>query len=123
MASSPAYILASTHSYTGSGGAKLGFCVSYWKINNYPHKWKVGDTLFILPSAKIGILEKVVIKQVKVISKQQTNGSFYFLYIDTTNAIYNENELVTEYDALQVAKMYFERQLAFTVQAATICPY
>jgi hypothetical protein len=114
--------MPSSYSYTGSGGSKLGFCVSFWKINNYPHKWKIGDILFVVPSANIGVLEKVCVKQVKVISKHQTNGSFYFLYIDTTNAIYNENELTTEYDALILAKLYFEKQLAFTVQAATICP-
>ena len=73
MASSPAYILASTHSFTGSGGADLGFCVNYWKTNNYPHKWNVGDLLFIVPSAYKGILEKVTIKQVKLISKKSTD--------------------------------------------------
>jgi len=123
MASSPAYVLASTHSFTGSGGADLGFCVNYWKINNYPHKWNVGDLLFIVPSAHKGILEKVTIKQVKLISKQLTNGVIYFLYIDTTNGIYQEDELTTEYNALIIAKRYFEKQLSFTISATKICPY
>ena len=92
MASSPAYILASTH-------------------------------LFIVPSAYKGILEKVTIKQVKLISKKLTNGAIYFLYIDTTNGIYQEDELTTEYNALIIAKQFFEKQLSFTISATKICPY
>lgn len=115
-------ILASTHYYTGSGGFKVDLCVKYWPIYNYPHLWSVGDIVFIKDEAYRGILEKIAIKEVRVVSKKSIYGKFYFLYLDTNNRLWEENELVSEYNALLIAKNYFERQIAFTVSAAKNCP-
>lgn len=116
------YKLAFTsYTYTGSGGFSLPICTKYWKTNNYLHKWKVGEIVFTKFNAIKGILEKVAIKQVKLISKKNIFGQVYFLYIDTNNSIYEENELISEFDALTLAKDYYQKQIAYTIAAIKTC--
>jgi len=114
--------LSSSYSYTAQGGVKLQFCNNFWQINNYVHKWSPGDVCFFKNAAMKGNLEKIVVKQVKVISKKYTNGAVIFLYIDTLNGLFNEEELISEYDALLLAKQYYEIQLANTAGAYLVCP-
>ena len=108
-------------SYTGSGSLKISTCSKYWKTINYPHKWSPGDILFSKQKALMGIFEKVAIKQVKLIMNSTTAGKMIFIYVDTFNSLWNENDLVQEYDALLIAKMYYERKISETNNANYPC--
>lgn len=108
-------------SYTGSGGFRFGVCSKYWKTINYPHKWSPGDILFSKPKAMIGQFEKIAIKQVRLIMNADTAGKMIFIYVDTFNSLWNEYDLVQEYDALLIAKMYYEKQIAITTKANYVC--
>lgn len=108
-------------SYTGSGGFRFGVCSKYWKTINYPHQWSPGDILFSKQKAMIGQFEKVAIKEVRLIMNASTFGKMIFIYVDTFNSLWNENDLVQEYDALLIAKMYYEKQIEITTKANYPC--
>ena len=111
----------SSISYTGSGSFRFGICSKYWKTNNYPHKWSVGDILFSKQKAMVGQFEKIAIKEVRLIMNNSTFGKMVFIYVDTFNSLWNEWDLVQEYDALIIAKMYYEKQIAITTNASYVC--
>ena len=108
-------------SYTASGGLKVGICSKYWMTKNYPYKWRPGDVLFSKQKALVGQFEKVAIKDVRIIMNQSTTGKLFFIYVDSLNSLWNENDLVQEYDALLMAKMYYEKKIAETVSASYCC--
>jgi len=108
-------------SYIGSGGFRFGVCSKYWKTINYPHKWSVGDILFSKQKALIGQFEKVAIKEVRLIMNANTFGKMIFIYVDTFNSLWNENDLIQEYDALLIAKMYYEKKIIETTNANYPC--
>ena len=107
--------------YTGSGRFQISACSKYWKTINYPHKWSVGDVLFSKLKAMVGQFEKVAIKEVRLIMNSSTAGKMTFIYVDTLNSLWNEYDLVQEYDALLIAKMYYEKQIIETTKANYVC--
>jgi len=108
-------------SYTGSGKFQLGACAKFWKTINYPHKWSPGDILFSKQKALLGQFEKVAIKQVRLIMNAGTAGKMIFIYVDTFNSLWNEYDLIQEYDALLIAKMYYENKIVETTKANYPC--
>ena len=44
-----------------------------------------------------------------------------FMYIDTFNAIYDEGDLLTEKEAILVAKAYYEYLIFLNASAKTVC--
>jgi hypothetical protein len=108
-------------SYTGSGIFQLSACSKYWKTINYPHKWSPGDILFSKQKAIMGQFEKIAVKQVRLIINAGTAGKMIFIYVDTFNSLWNEDDLVQEYDALLLAKMYYEKKIIETNNANYPC--
>lgn len=109
-------------SYTGSGTITINGCTKYRLYLYEIYKWQVGDTAFFAPKAQYeGKLEKIVIKKIRLVGNDQTFGAIKFLYQDTLNSLYNEWELVNEYDALNLAKQYYERQMFLTMSAIKPC--
>jgi len=104
---------------TSSGGAVLGGCASLVYLKTYITAFGVGDIVYSLPKAKRGVLEKVVIKRLKVLSEQRTGGVFQVMYVDTLNALWNEWDLVSHAEAIAIAKAYYEDLLALAQSLKT----
>ena len=69
----------------------------------------------------VGQFEKVAIKEVRLIMNASTFGKMVFIYVDTLNSLWNEWDLVQEYDALLIAKMYYESKIIETNNANYPC--
>jgi hypothetical protein len=108
-------------SFTGSGTVYFGGCTKYRLYLYSIYKYQPGDVLFFKNKALVGKLERVAIKRVRLVNNKQTSGVVTFVYQDTLNALYNEDELVNEYVALQLAKEYYERQMFLTMSAVKPC--
>lgn len=109
-----------TH-YTGSGTVFLSSCIAINFNRNWLYKWKVGDACFLRFRAIKGKLEKIVIKQVRIVSNDYINGLVKFMYLDTFNALYGEEDLLTEKEAVLLAKQYYQYQLLLNIEAKSIC--
>jgi hypothetical protein len=108
--------------YVGSGILNVGGCSQYYLTRFLQYQYKPGDVVFSLPNAKKGKLEKVTIKLVRVISKRaDLYGAYKFLYQDTFNGLWSEDELVTEADALLAVQDYYAAQIIIAQNAKIIC--
>lgn len=109
------------YNYTGSGSVKVGGCPGYKWVAYYRYEFAKGSTLYFKPKAKRGIFEKIVIKDVRFPKRINPNNKFvcnscktYPLYVDTYNALFNSNELITYEEAVILVKNYqeeYRRQL------------
>jgi hypothetical protein len=107
-----------TFSYVGSGTVHTFGCAGA-RLSLYAfYKFAEGSTVFFCPKAKIGRLERITIKSVKLIPQ---GSGFKALYKDTLNALYNEDELCSEATAIELAADYFADQLRLIAQAARSC--
>ncbi len=102
------------YEFTGSGDLKTYGCPEVVVDKYYRHKYEVGSTVFDLFSARKGRLEAIVIEKVFFIP---VGGVYGVMYRDTLNARYNEADLVTHDEAIQIATAYLNRKLA-SVQGA-----
>jgi hypothetical protein len=109
------------YNYTGSGFVVIGGCTAINLYVNLTYRFKVGDTCFLRFRAMKGKLEKIVIKEVRVVSNDYTYGAVKFMYIDTFNAIYGEEDLMTEKEAILLAKQYYQYQILLNIDAKTVC--
>lgn len=108
-------------SFTGSGTIEFNSCTKYRYLKAYPYKWLPGQIVYYKPKAQIGKLEKIVVKKVQVVRTRSTDGTVVFMYIDTFNSIYNEYDLISEIEALVLAKQYYQQQIIFAQDAINPC--
>lgn len=111
----------SVTNYTGSGTIFLSSCTPINFRRNWPYRFAIGDTCFLRFRAMKGKLEKIVIKEVRVVSNDYTYGAVKFMYIDTFNAIYGEEDVMTEKEAILLAKQYYQYQILLNIDAKTVC--
>lgn len=103
--------------YSGTGQIAFLGCnqpkIYYFADNIY----SVGDLLYIKPKALLGILEKIVIKDILA------NGEYpyYLTYIDTYNWIWNEEELIRYDIAQDLIEIYKERLKNLNLQKIINC--
>lgn len=110
-----------TFTYTGSGTIIIAGCGEYTYGRNYAYLWNIGDTAFLKYKAVKGKLEKIVIRQIKIVTNYEIDGEIRFMYVDTLNALYNESDLLTQYDAVNLAKQYYQFQIFLALSAKTTC--
>ena len=96
---------------TTTGGGKVVGCAVITYVKVYTTAYATGDILFNAQKARKGVLEKVVIKRQKVIDSRFTGGQFQVMYVDTYNAYWNERDLVSHSDAIELAQAYYENLL------------
>tara|TARA_Y100000034_G_scaffold28650_1_gene34459 strand:+ start:380 stop:718 length:339 start_codon:yes stop_codon:yes gene_type:complete len=102
-----------TFNETGSGGAIAAGCPVIVFLDNLNTLYAVGDILYYKQKAQFqGVLEKVVIKKQRAIRSITTQGKIEVTYVDTLNALWNEDELVFHAEAVELATLYFEDLLA-----------
>lgn len=108
-------------SYVGSGTVVLDGCGYYDYFLNLGYRFKVGDTCYLKYKAIKGKLEKVVIKEIKVVTNYEIKGIVKFMYVDTLNALYGEGDLLLASEAVALAKQYYEFQIFLAASAKTTC--
>ncbi len=111
------------YSYTIKGTILARTCNTYYKSDTLYYKYNPGDVLYLAYKAKIGKLEKVKIKDVRVVSSRKILGAFSFVYVDTLNSLYNERDLVYETDALLLAKTFYENRIIDATYAKYPCTW
>lgn len=114
--------------YSASGSILTGGCSKYYFQLTLAHEFSIGDILYVKPKALKGVLEKVAIKDIRFPgSYDPTRGRMVIfdidipLYVDTFNALYNEEELVSYVDAIALIQEYNIRQHNLREQAALNC--
>ena len=83
--------------------------IVYYKSNFVP--FGPGDIVYNIHKAKRGVLEKVVIKRIKVINPKHTFGNFEAMYVDTLNGLWNESDLTSHSKAIEYVVDYCERMI------------
>jgi hypothetical protein len=98
--------------FNGSGGAKTGGCALTGVAHYILTSFQANDTAYVRDSAKRGILEKVVVKEVLLTRNRLTFNQYLVKYKDTFNRLYIEGDLLDEYNALLLIEAYLERKQA-----------
>ena len=107
--------------YTATGGISLFGCARVKKSFYYTYKYGENSIVFLRYKAIRGVLEKIAIKKVILQSGYQTGGLIVPLYQDTLNGYFNEEELCTHQEAVDLAKAYYENLKALALEAARRC--
>lgn len=107
--------------YTATGGISLFGCARVKYSAYYTYKYGENSIVFLRYKAVRGILEKIAIKKVILQSGYKTGGHVVPLYQDTLNAYYNEEELCTHQEAVDLATIYYENLKALALEAAKKC--
>lgn len=97
-----------TFNEIGSGGAIISGCSLISFVDILYTTFAQGDVGYNVNKARVGVLEKVVIKKQKAIRNLKTHGKLTVLYIDTFNALWNESDLVSLSNAKTIAVNYLQ---------------
>jgi hypothetical protein len=92
----------------GAGGSEVAGCAIITYIDVHQTLFAARDIVFNITKAKRGVLEKIVIKKVKIINSKFTYGQFEVMYVDTYNALWNEWDLVSHATAIALSTAYYE---------------
>lgn len=92
----------------GSGGATVTGCVLITFLDKLHTIYARGDFAYNVNKARVGVLERVVIKRQRVIQNIKTGGLFTVLYVDTLNALWRDSDLVPFSEAQSLATIYLE---------------
>jgi len=105
------------HTYIGTGQIRVGGCGLYTHYKLIYVRFKVGSIVYSKPKALRGIIEKIVIKKIRLFPEREyplkkvcNICNFPPLYIDTLNAYHNEEDLVGPEDAVALVDAYLEQQ-------------
>jgi|GEM_PF-3364150 len=107
--------------YTALGGINLFGCARVKFSAYYIYKYGENSIVFLRYKAVRGVLEKVAIKKVILQSGFKTGGLIVPLYQDTLNAYYNEEELCTHQEGVDLAKAYYENLKILANEASKKC--
>jgi len=107
--------------YTATGGINLFGCAIVKHSAYYTYKYGENSIVFLRYKAIRGVLEKIAIKKVILQSSVKTGGLIIPLYQDTLNSYYNEEEICTHQEAVNLAKDYYTNLKALATEAAKRC--
>jgi len=107
--------------YEGEGVISIGSCTKYYEKQKLTIKYTAGDTLFLKYKAIKGKIEKITIKEIRVVSNRSIYGAFAFVYVDTMNSLYTDKDLCTEIEALNLAETYYNYQIYLAELAKNPC--
>jgi hypothetical protein len=92
--------------YTSDGKMKFNGCSAVSKSENFLSKYQRGDRVWLYYKAKKGILESVVIKELRILGGSFSYNKVVSIYVDTYNFLYNEEELIPLNLALELKNNY-----------------
>lgn len=101
--------------YEASGGIRIFGCSFYNFEKTKIYLFTIGSILYSKPKAMIGVYEKVAVKDVRF------PKDFVNLYVDTFNALWNEDELVSYQTATNLIAQYIERRNALAEENVSLC--
>jgi hypothetical protein len=78
---------------------------------NYTVDFNVGDVACVKLSAQNGLIEKVAIKEVRVLESASIN-QISIMYKDSFNQLWNNGELITYSAAKTIAQTYLNARIA-----------
>lgn len=107
--------------YTSSGGIGIFGCARITHLDYYTYLYGENSVVFLRYKAVRGTLEKVAIKKVIFKQNNKTYGQIIPLYQDYLNAYYNEAELCTHQEAIDLTKIFYENEKAAALKAARNC--
>ena len=93
------------YSYQSTGKIRFFGCPVVVVRKLYPSKFSVGEILYVLRKARLGILEKVAVKKVNL---KFIGNEAIFIYKDTFNSLYNEDDLCRYLEAQQEVDSFRE---------------
>lgn len=97
---------------TPTGGAEAGGCGTIENSFNFTVYFEPGDILYSRQKALgEGKFEKVVIKKLKSVKHVSPHGPVHPIYWDTFNSVWNERDLVTYAEAVELALIHYQRRL------------
>lgn len=79
-----------------------------------------GDRAWLRYEAERGRIRSVWIKRVKIVASAATLGRPTIVYFDNLNAVFNEDDLITNSEAVGIAILYHQRRL-YEAQKAIEC--
>ena len=94
--------------YVGGGEVKTGGCALTSRVVYISYKWGENSILYVRHKAVKGILERVAIKRVILNSGPKTGNQIVPIYQDTLNSLWNEDDLLIEAHARDLALAYWE---------------
>lgn len=86
------------YTYQSSGKIKFFGCPVILVRKLYPSKFSVGEILYVLRKARLGIIEKVAVKKIYL---NFVGNKSVFIYKDTFNSLHNEEDLCRYIEAQQ----------------------
>jgi hypothetical protein len=107
--------------YTATGGISFYGCARVKLSAYYTYKFGENSIVFLRYKAVRGVLEKIAIKKVTLQSGYKTGGLIVPLYQDTLNSYYNEEELCTHQEAVDLATLYYENVKVLANKALRKC--
>jgi hypothetical protein len=107
--------------YTGTGGINIFGCASVQHYDYYNYLYGENSIVFLRYKAIRGVLEKIAIKKVILKQNIRTYGKIVPLYQDNLNAYYNEEELCTHQEAVDLAIIFYENAKANALSAIRNC--
>ena len=102
-------------SYDTIGGFEIFGCSDYNLTHLRYYQYSIGSILFVKKKALKGVYEKIAIKEVRF-PKDYVN-----LYVDTFNALWNENELVSYETAVDLINAYIQRRNSSIEELIKLC--
>jgi len=102
----------SVYNEIGAGGSVVASCALITFLDQVHTAYGAGDVLYDLRKARLGVLEKIVIKKQRIVQNIKTYGELRILYTDTHNALWNEWDLVSFSVAQALAANYLQDLLS-----------
>ena len=96
--------------YEASGRIRVAGCAGLGLYKNYSVLFLVGSRAYVKKKARLGIIEPVVLKR---INRVYPNSATYrgskaeINYVDTFNRVWMEDELLSEENAVDLARIYW----------------
>ncbi len=101
--------------YVATGGVQVFNCADCKFSITRHYEFPIGSILFIKAKAMKGLYRRVVIKEVRFPS------AYVNLYVDTLNALWNEDELVSHQTAIALIQQYTITRHAELEQIVKMC--
>ena len=103
--------IGSNCSYNSSGTLGVNGYSSWFSSNNIYYRFAIGSIAYLASAAmNKGVLQKVLIANVKIRANITSVLEPSILYVDQYNWEYNENELCNFDSAKELALLYYESQ-------------
>jgi hypothetical protein len=103
--------IGSVCSYNGTGVIGANGSSACFPSNNIYYRFEIGSTVYVISSAiNKGILQKVLIANIKIRSNNTSIFEPTILYVDQYNWEYNEKELCDFDSAKELAILYYENK-------------